>query len=585
MGTRVGVAYHPLVPRHLRIQRVLRARIESEEWEGDRPIPTEMELLAEFGVSRTTIREALGVLAREGLIVRHRGRGSFVHSRPGVDRPQAVTNLILGYKAEIKVITVQTVPAPAHIVGPLGIERGTPVTRLVRLEMIDAAPLAVVVNYMLPSLGKRIRPRDLTRISLLEFLRDRLGMRLGTIHQSLEARLPDIETTGLLGTDLPQPVLALRLVVTDVAGTPVEVSDALYRADRYRYEVKTQLPPARRQPTVRETRSRGCGTAPQHAIAVFNRLTGATLATHLSLVKPGDVVIGLSVSHSHPSVLRAASHVGARFTDTPGLEEFKRALDRDPKVALVGLTRLAVTYELLPVEAIRTIVRLAHDKGALVYVDDAGGARVGPASFDQPKTLELGVDVGATGLDKYGTLGPRFGLLGGRADLVASIRARAFECGLETRPMLYQSVVRTLEKYSPKRVQELIDTTKAVAAALRPIFGDRLRETPTTAQLLADDVLAIAMERGGVKQAPIVPFEASAALCMLLLQDHSMLTVDFVGMPPGGADILFKFIPPETLARFGGPRKFASAVDGALTTLGSMLKDPASIRALLLGGR
>ncbi|PYN18896.1 MAG: hypothetical protein DMD76_28205 [Candidatus Rokuibacteriota bacterium] len=285
------------------------------------------------------------------------------------------------------------------------------------------------------------------------------------------------------------------------------------------------------------------GTAPQHDIAVFNRLTGATLATHLTLVKPGDVVIGVSVSHSHPSVLRAAAHVGARFTDTAGLEEFKRALDREPKVALVDLTRLAVTYELLPVEAIRTIVRLAHDKGALVYVDDAGGARVGPASFDQPKTLELGVDVGATGLDK------------------------------------------TLEKYSPKRVQELIDTTKAVAAALRPIFGDRLRETPTTAQLLADDVLAIAMERGGVNQAPIVPFEASAALCMLLLQDHSMLTVHFVGMPPGGADILFKFIPPETLARFGGPRKFASAVDGALTTLGSMLKDPASIRALLLGGK
>src|SRR5438094_562019 len=197
--------------------------------------------------------------AREALIVRHRGRGSFVHSRPGVDRPQAVTNLILGYKAEIKVITVQTVPAPAHIVGPLGIERGTPVTRLVRLEMIDAAPLAVVVNYMLPSLGKRIRPRDLTRISLLEFLRDRLGMRLGTIHQSLEARLPDIETTGLLGPDLNKPVLALRLVVTDVAGTPVEVSDAFYRADRYRYEVKTQLPPARRQPTVRETRSRRGG--------------------------------------------------------------------------------------------------------------------------------------------------------------------------------------------------------------------------------------------------------------------------------------------------------------------------------------
>ena len=60
------------------------------------------------------------------------------------------------------------------------------------------------------------------------------------------------------------------------------------------------------------------------------------------------------------------------------------------------LTRLAVTYDLLPLEAIEAIVRLAHDKGALVYVDDAGGARVGPAAFGQPRTLELGVDTIST---------------------------------------------------------------------------------------------------------------------------------------------------------------------------------------------
>jgi hypothetical protein len=47
-------------------------------------------------------------------------------------------------------------------------------------------------------------------------------------------------------------------------------------------------------------------------VAVFNRLTGATMATHLTLVKPGDAVIGVSASHSHPSVVRAAGHVGAR---------------------------------------------------------------------------------------------------------------------------------------------------------------------------------------------------------------------------------------------------------------------------------
>jgi L-seryl-tRNA(Ser) seleniumtransferase len=64
------------------------------------------------------------------------------------------------------------------------------------------------------------------------------------------------------------------------------------------------------------------------------------------------------------------------------------------------LTRVAVTYDLMPIDEIRAIVRIGHDKGAVVYVDDAGGARVGPAGFGQLRMLEPGVDIGATGLDK-----------------------------------------------------------------------------------------------------------------------------------------------------------------------------------------
>jgi L-seryl-tRNA(Ser) seleniumtransferase len=318
-------------------------------------------------------------------------------------------------------------------------------------------------------------------------------------------------------------------------------------------------------------------------VAVFNRLTGATMATHLTLVKPGDVVIGVSATHSHPSVVRAARHVGARFIDTAGLGAFRDAIATERSVALVVLTRLAVTYDLLPLEAIETIVRLAHDKGSLVYVDDAGGARVGPAGFGQPRTLELGVDIGATGLDKYGTRGPRFGLLAGRKELVGRIRVKGFEFGMEARQMLYPAVVRTLEQYDPARVRALIATTKQIAGELHPMFGNRLRETPTTVQIGADEILEIAMERGGVHEPPLVPYEASAALSMLLLRDHGMLMVHFVGVPPGTADLLIKFVPPETLERFGGARKYADAVNTSLTTLGELLREPESIRDLLLG--
>jgi L-seryl-tRNA(Ser) seleniumtransferase len=70
---------------------------------------------------------------------------------------------------------------------------------------------------------------------------------------------------------------------------------------------------------------------------------------------------------------------------------------------------------------------------------------------------------------------------------------------------------------------------------------------------------------------------------MLLLRDHNMLMVHFVGLPPGTADLLIKFVPPETLARFGGPKKYADAVNSSLTKVGKLLRDPDELRRVLLG--
>ena len=326
------------------------------------------------------------------------------------------------------------------------------------------------------------------------------------------------------------------------------------------------------------------GSADRHDVTLFARLTGATYATHLTLVKPGDVVVGLSPTYSHPSVIRAAGHAGAKFIDTTTLAALEDALDRESTVGLVVVTRLAVSYELLPLETIRGAVRLAHGRGVPVYVDDAGGARVGPALFDQPRMLELGVDVGATGLDKYGTVGPRLGVLAGESGLVSRIRARAFEMGLEARPLFYPAAFRSLAGYSPERVRHLVETSRQVAAAVKKVVGERrVHETPVIAALPAEDILEIAMERGGVATPPIVPYEATAAFTMLLLRDHGMMTVSFVGVPAGTSSHMMKFIPPETLARFGGADVYARAVDDALDKFAAIVGEPSKIRRLLFG--
>jgi L-seryl-tRNA(Ser) seleniumtransferase len=103
------------------------------------------------------------------------------------------------------------------------------------------------------------------------------------------------------------------------------------------------------------------------------------------------------------------------------------------------------------------------------------------------------------------------------------------------------------------------------------------------AELLADDILAMALERAGLRTPPIVPYEASAALAMLLLRDYGIITVHFVGLPPGTSALMFKFIAPQVLKRFGGAQAYAQAIDASLNRLASLLTEPEQLRGLLLG--
>jgi L-seryl-tRNA(Ser) seleniumtransferase len=326
------------------------------------------------------------------------------------------------------------------------------------------------------------------------------------------------------------------------------------------------------------------GDPERHDVLVFNRLTAALLTAADVMIKTGDTVIGVSPRYSHPAVVRAVAHGGGDFTDTTGFAEFETAVTAADHVDIVFMTRLSVSYEILDERDIARIVGLARERGARIIVDDAGGARVGPAVFGQARTLELGVDVGATGLDKYGTTGPRLGLLAGDRETVAKIRARAFEMGVEARQMLYPAVVQSLRNYDPERVRERVAATKTVAEELRKrVGGNRLFETPVTVQLTAEDILEMAMERAGLDEPPVVPYEATAGLAMLMLREHGILSVHFAGLPPGTAALMIKFVPPDTLERFGGPAQLADAIDDCLGKLGDHLTQPGGLEALLLG--
>jgi GntR family transcriptional regulator len=133
--------------------RLLQAIHERQLRPGDQ-IPTEAEVTQLFGVSRSTVREALRLLERDGAIRTEHGKGRFLAAagalrveRP-IDRFESVTEMLtgLGYRVTTAVLSVDEDGATQPEAQALGLEVGEPVLRLARLRYGDDRPLLYTVD-------------------------------------------------------------------------------------------------------------------------------------------------------------------------------------------------------------------------------------------------------------------------------------------------------------------------------------------------------------------------------------------------------------------------------------------------------
>ena len=82
---------HPIfrnspIPRYVQLSDLFRQKIARGIWSSGHQLPTLEELVREFDVARVTVRQAVDVLEREGLVLAQQGRGTFVTGRPSRDR-------------------------------------------------------------------------------------------------------------------------------------------------------------------------------------------------------------------------------------------------------------------------------------------------------------------------------------------------------------------------------------------------------------------------------------------------------------------------------------------------------------------
>jgi GntR family transcriptional regulator len=235
-------------PLHVTIAEQLSAAIASGALAAGTRLPPERHLAESLGVSRMTVRQALGDLERDGLLRRVVGRagGTFVSEPSSVGSGGGTAGLSAelrrqGDASAVEPISAAVEPAGRRVAAALDLKRSDPVVVITRLRLAGGKPLAVERSSLPSRLFSDIEDMDLSG-SLYDVM-DGFGLRPVSALEKLElveARPSDARS---LGIRRDAPLLLVERIGYAADGTPVEFARDRFRADRTRLEIESALIP------------------------------------------------------------------------------------------------------------------------------------------------------------------------------------------------------------------------------------------------------------------------------------------------------------------------------------------------------
>ena len=227
------------VPRYYEIEQALRARVAALH-PGD-VLPSDAELCEEFGVSRMTARNAMQMLAQEGIVQRIPGRGTFVAEQPVHRQAGSLISFSdemrrKGRRPSSKVLRRRLRAGTTEERAQLALDEDSEVLELVRLRLADEEPIAIEASSFAPRLADVLTGADLETGSLFDAL---VGAgRVPTAGRAaLGAGPAKADDAKHLGIQRGSPLLVERRLIFDQAGRPLELTESRYAADRYWLEV------------------------------------------------------------------------------------------------------------------------------------------------------------------------------------------------------------------------------------------------------------------------------------------------------------------------------------------------------------
>lgn len=233
------------VPLYTQIKEILRDRVLDGTYQAHEQMPSESELMSTFGVSRITVRQALGDLQKEGLIFKIHGKGTYV------SKPKAFQNIAelqgfgeamssMGYETFSRVVSIKSMPAGATVGARLNAADSEEIVELRRVRYLNRAPISLDVTYVPKSIGERLAKEDLAHRDIFLILENDYGIALGAAELQIESMLADDYLARQLNVEEGAPVMRIERLTMTADGKPIDFEYLYYRGDAFQYRMRIE---------------------------------------------------------------------------------------------------------------------------------------------------------------------------------------------------------------------------------------------------------------------------------------------------------------------------------------------------------
>ncbi|NKB44465.1 MAG: UTRA domain-containing protein, partial [Alphaproteobacteria bacterium] len=237
----VAAIRHPVddslaIPLYHQVYLILKEGIRSGTYGAGSALPIEPNLCEEFGVSRITVKRAMRELVADGLVIRQRGKGTFVAEDATAPARDALDDLLqsvqaIGAATDVQHLASDIQTPSTDVAAKLGLELEAKVLRSNQLRLANDEPLAVIIAFVPEAIARQLDPKTENLPMLVRL--NMAGVPVARAEQEVTATLADPTIAAPLGLEVGAPLLKLTRLVFDDTGHPVEWLTSFYRGDRY----------------------------------------------------------------------------------------------------------------------------------------------------------------------------------------------------------------------------------------------------------------------------------------------------------------------------------------------------------------